>query len=81
MLMPNVWIWLGIKGICYNLGESHEGVYWAVLRVFITSSYRKSRSACNCGDNLCHCIKSVIELYCSMKQYSSDNMWVGISGT
>ena len=25
MLMPNVWIWLGIKGICYNLGKAMRG--------------------------------------------------------
>ena len=25
MLMPNVWIWLEIKGICYNLGKAMRG--------------------------------------------------------
>ena len=25
MLMPNVWIWLDIKGICYNLGKAMRG--------------------------------------------------------
>ena len=39
MLMPNVWIWLDIKGICYNLGKAMRGY---IVRsggggVFITS--------------------------------------------
>ena len=57
--------------------ESYDGIYWATLRVSMTSSYMKSRLVCNwgVGGSLFHCVKSDTELYCSMNQYSPDSMW------
>ena len=34
MLMPNVWIWLGIKGICYNFGKAMRGILCGLEGVY-----------------------------------------------